>query len=182
MARRARVTSVDALKEFKVAIYEFIDDAKAAASMIDSDIRRTIDWIQNDRLGYWNGQVKIRYRKVQEAKSDLAQREMTTGKTVDERRALERAKHRLEEAKNKSDLVKRWGRLIQREVDLHRGKLQQLSFALAQDMPRAAVRIDKLTNSIHEYLKLTAPSTEMITGEAPDTVAEYDDTTELPDK
>jgi len=181
MARRARVTSVDALKEFKVAIYEFIDDAKAAVSMIDSDIRRTIDWVQNDRLGYWNTQVRIRYRKVQEAKSDLVQREMTTGKTVDERRALERAKHRLEEAKKKTELVKRWGRLLQREVDLHRGKLQQLSFALAQDMPHAAIRIDKLINSIHEYLKLTAPSTEMITGEVPNNLNECDDTIEIPD-
>jgi hypothetical protein len=58
MSRSANVHSVQTLKDFKVAMVEFAEDARNALSGVDMDLRRMRDFLERDQLGYWQMQVK----------------------------------------------------------------------------------------------------------------------------
>ena len=58
MRSPARVHSIDALKEFKRALDDFRNLANTALAEAQSDIRRTLGWIEHDQISYWQGQKK----------------------------------------------------------------------------------------------------------------------------
>ena len=159
MNQRARVTSIDALRRFKAAFVDFGDEVQAALQSINADINRTLHWVQYEQLGYWKAQFRQREKDLAQARLDLQRKEMGPGRCVDERRAVERAKQRLEEARRKVEVTQRWAQMLPRELELHTGPITQLNTALAQHVPAALGRIDAAADALDKYLALHAPST-----------------------
>jgi hypothetical protein len=77
MSRTANVHSVQTLKDFKVAMIEFGEDARNALSGVEMDLRRMRDFLERDQLGYWQMQVKRRNEEVMQARSDLHRRKIS---------------------------------------------------------------------------------------------------------
>ena len=46
MSQAARVLSVQALRDFRVSLYKFIEEARNALSGVDMELRRTRDWLE----------------------------------------------------------------------------------------------------------------------------------------
>ena len=64
MSRSANVRSVQTLKDFKVALINFAEDARNALSGVEMELRRIRNWLERDQLGYWQTQVKRRNEEV----------------------------------------------------------------------------------------------------------------------
>src|ERR1700719_1574488 len=77
MSRSANVLSVQTLKDFKVVMCNFAEEARNSLSGVDMELRRMRDWLERDQLGYWMSQVKKRSEDLMQARSDLHRRKIS---------------------------------------------------------------------------------------------------------
>lgn len=160
MAQRARVTSVDEIRRFRVALGSFVEDCQGALISIRAEISRTQNWIERDQLPYWKQMVKKCTKDLGQARNDLNRKEMTSNRTVDEQRAVERAKRRLEEAQMKLQVVKKWSKMLPNELDRLVGGVRSLSSTVDREGPAAVDRLGEFLQSIESYLALSMPTSE----------------------
>ena len=71
MEQAARVTSIDAIREFRAALLEFAHDARDALSAVDLETRRALEWVLERQPAYWHQQVRLGHDRVLEARNDL---------------------------------------------------------------------------------------------------------------
>src|SRR5688572_9771054 len=151
MAEGARVTSIDALREFKAALADFAEQAGLALSEAQSDVQRTIWWISNDRHAHWQREIRKRTDKLNQAKAELFKKQLESNDTrtsaVVERKNVTKAQAALNEAEEKLRCVKKWSFALERELMLFRAGCGQVSGAVAGELPAAIGRMDKMINS-----------------------------------
>ncbi len=160
MAERARVTSVDEIRKFRHAMGNFMDDMRSALLLVRSDMVRTQNWIEYDQLRHWESTVKKRTKQLSQARNDLNRKELTSDRSTDERRALDRAKHQLEDSKRKLRTVRKWAKWLPGELDKLTGVMQQLNGVIERDSPAAMSTLDQISKSIQSYLALHAPTVD----------------------
>ena len=124
---QARLTRIDAVEEMAAAVDAFRNEATAALEGLDMEIRRALEWIHHDRHDHWDHQVRRGWERITEARVQL-QQAMTARRIgdhdpacIDEKKALARAKQRLEIAQKKVEAVRHCARAIDHAVDEYRG-------------------------------------------------------------
>lgn len=162
----ARVTSIDALKEFRLALANFGEDADAALCSIELEINRFVDWLHYEQMSYWNREVRKRTDKVAEARSDLHKKKLTamfgnSPSIVDEQVALKRAKVRLEEAEEKVKTVRKWLGIVQHAVNEYEGQAQQLGNVIADDIPRGLAVLGRMIDALEKYTQMAPPTQDL---------------------
>ena len=58
MTGPARITSTDVVRNLKVALAEFEDDARDGVAQLLLELRRALDWVEHDRARYWPREVQ----------------------------------------------------------------------------------------------------------------------------
>ena len=124
---QARLTRIDAVQEMAAAVDAFRNEATAAVEGLDMEIRRALEWIHHDRHDHWNHEVRRGWERITAARVQL-QQAMTARRIgehdpacIDEKKALARAKRRLEIAQEKVEAVRHCARAIDHAVDEYRG-------------------------------------------------------------
>lgn len=171
MSESARVTSIDAVKDFQAALATFCEDAQEALGAVDMEASRLLDWVQHEQLNYWQRAVRDRYDDLAQAKAELYRKQLgrLTGEKVDcieEEKAVRRAQWRLQEAEDKVDKCKQWGRLLERAIDEYQAPSQQLAALVEGKPPRAVVLLHQIIGRLDAYVGL-APSSSGSTPAAP---------------
>lgn len=155
MAGSARITNIAALADAKVALARFAHECESALGEMDTAAMRLLMELRQERPAYWSNQVRYRSELLARARSDLLRKQVSSVQdnpsVVDERKALERAKQRLEEAQEKVKACKRWTALLDREYTLFKGASSGLMDVLQRDMPRGQARLDQLVRAIESY-------------------------------
>jgi len=171
MASGARVESIEALRAFRTAWIKFGEAVTLALQDAESEMQRTLVWLETEAPTYWAGQIRKRQEAVSRAKEALRQKQMykdfsgRTPSAVDEQKALALAMKRLEEAEEKLAAVKKYARRLAREIDLYKGSVQRLATSAMSDIPLAASRIDRMVATLEQYVAL-APAGEAPAAEA----------------
>lgn len=163
MSQSARVTSIDVLPLLAAALQKFRGEAANAVDDIDSEVRRSLEWIHHDRKDYWAKELRRAEEAVNQAQVQL-QQAMTMRRVadhspscIDEKRALEKAKRRRETAQKKLAAVKHWETTLEREADdFHRSRTQFTAW-LDVDVSRAAVALNQMSESLVTYISMKAP-------------------------
>ena len=159
----ANVRSLDAIDYFRAHLVEFIDSGRTALSEAESDIERTRGWLERERVPHWTRQIRKRSELVSRAKSELFRKQtQATAKdsrpsVVDEKRALQRAIRRLEEAENRMRSTKRWIRMLERERALYKGNVSGFSTAVERDLPHAIGLLKKMSENLEQYVSMSPP-------------------------
>jgi hypothetical protein len=167
MASSARVTSVQAIADFKVALLGFCQEAKEVLSTVEMEIRRTMDWVQRDQLPYWQREIRNRHEEVAQAKADLFRKQLTriSGQNPDyleERKALRLAHFRLEEAEDKVQICRSWAnRQLKQAVDEYEGPARQLAGMVEGNPPPIVIFLDRIIGSLEAYLEVGRAPEEM---------------------
>ena len=160
---QARLTRIDAAEEMAAAVDAFRNEANAAIESLDMEIRRALEWIHHERHDYWNHQVRRGWERITEARIQLQQ--AMTGRRIgdhdpaciDEKKALARAKQRLEIAQHKVEAVRHCTREVDRAVDEYRGARTPLSIWLESEVPKALASLRRMMDNLEEYLALHGP-------------------------
>ena len=136
MSERARVDSTDAIKQFKIALWKFQEAANAALGDAEGEMQRVTLWLENEQHAYWTGQIRKRHDAVEKAKEAVRYKKIFRDSTgslpsaVDEEKARALAQRRLKEAEEKLANVKRYTRVLQKEIQLYHGSVQRFATAV----------------------------------------------------
>lgn len=164
MTDRAQVLSTEALKEAKAAIVEFSEAVAVAIASVDADIHRISHWLSHDRPAYWKREVRKREEAVAHAKAEIMRKQIIAApdpaSTVDERKALDRAKRRLDSAVQRASAVRKWAPQWDKQAMLYKGSSQALSDAIARDIPAAVARLNRMLLSLEAYTHIAPPQSD----------------------
>ena len=76
---------------------------------------------------------------------------------VDEKKALQRAERRLEDARLKLKATKKWIRLLEREQALYKGNVSGFASAVERDLPHAVGLLKKMSENLEQYVSMAPP-------------------------
>ena len=182
MSHSAHISSVAVLRELRVALVKFGVAAQNALAEADSDLHRTIRWVQQDQAAHWEQQLRRRAERLVQAEQVLKNKkyhfrsDLDSRSCVDEERAVVAARRAVEEAREKSDLVRRWGPKLEKQALLYRGAVNGLIRAAETDVPRALAGLDRMLDSLENYLAApgaeTAETDSVARGTLPEEAAE----------
>jgi hypothetical protein len=163
MSRFARVTSIDVLPLLAAALQKFRGEAASAVDDIESEVRHALEWIHHDRKEYWTQELHRAQEAVNQARLQL-QQALTMRRIadrnpscIDEKRALERAKRRLETAQKKFAAVRHFEGILDRAADDFRRSRTQFASFLDVEVSRAVVTLNGMSESLVTYITMKAP-------------------------
>jgi hypothetical protein len=159
----AKVLSVQAIKDFRVSLVNFIEEARAALSSMDMELRRTRNWLERDQLSYWQMQVKRRHEEWMRARTELHRRQISQmGSDVvsdtEQKEALRDAQRRLRLAEEKVEIVKRLIPQFQQAVSDYLSHAQPLGDHLSGGIEKSLFTLDRVVQSLEAYLAVAPPS------------------------
>jgi hypothetical protein len=162
MGEAARVDSIDVIKEFKAALWKFQEAATVSLGDAESEIQRVLLSLQTEQDSYWQHQIRKREEIVSRAKEAVRMKKVfkdSTGRqqsAIDEEKALKIALKQLEEAQQKLTMVRKWARILPKEIEMYKGSVQRFATTVQSQLPAAAGRLDKLSSQLEAYVALQA--------------------------
>jgi hypothetical protein len=163
MGDQAKVTSTEVLQRFKFSLNQFDGDAREAITSLKLELRRALNWIEQDRARYWPREVHRASDAVAIARHDLercemALREEDKRSCYEQKLAFEQAKRRLRFAEEKVRAVRRWRVEMHRQADNFEGRLAKLANYLDSDLPRAIASLERMIAALDKYTNRAGPS------------------------
>ena len=161
MGEFARVTSIEALQDFRADLCTFAGQAQECLSAVQMAAQRTLDWME-EQAKYWQREVRRWDDAVAQARTELARRKMIrigdrAPDCTEQEKILRAARLRLEEAGDKLATTRRWLPAFRRALDEYHGPARQLAGFLEGEQPRALALLQQKIDSLEEYVRLSAP-------------------------
>ena len=159
MAERAQVTSVEAVESFRANLIVFLKKARATLEEACDEILRARAWVQDDRRSYWQNEMRVRGRKLEEKRADLfsARLSQFQDSTALQLMAVQRAERAVREGEAKLLMIKKWGRELENQTDPLLKQFNQLQGFLTTDMGRAVVYLAQVVKKLDAYASVAAP-------------------------
>ena len=164
MTTNANVRSVDAIQQFRAATVNIGDSISAGLDDLRMQLNRALQWIDHDVPLYWKEETRRRFNQVAEARTHLANRQRANysgarAACVDEKKALQKAKRRLEEATAKQKLVQQWGAKLHQAADIFSTRLSRADHLVHHDLPKLAAMLGRMLTALYEYVTVPANET-----------------------
>jgi flavin-binding protein dodecin len=146
----------------KRALWKFAEGAAAALGDAESEVQRTLIWLDSEQRSYWTGQIRKRQEAIVRAHEAVRQKKLfkdatgTRPSAIEEEKALAAAKRALEEAEKKLVNVKRWVPILQKELQIYKGSVQRFATAVQVDIPAAVNLLNNLLLKLEGYVALRA--------------------------
>lgn len=160
MSRQAKVASIDALPRLAAALAKFRSEGASAMEDFETELRRALEWIHIDRKNFWTQELRRAQESLIQARIQL-QQAMTTRRIggrdpscVDEKRAVERARRRVETAQRKLEAVRHWTIVLDRAADDFRRTTSQFSVWLDIDVSRAISTLNQMSEALVTYISM----------------------------
>jgi hypothetical protein len=170
MAEQAQVTSVDAIEAFRAGLVLYLSKVRPAVEQVCAEALRTRIWIQTTQRQHWDTQLRLRRRKLEEAKEALFNARISQfhQSSLLETMAVQRAQRAVEEAEAKLALLKKWSHEIESRGEPLVKQIEQFQGYLATDLPRGVAQLAELVRALDAYTEVATPG---LRGAAPSPVA-----------
>ena len=158
MAETANITSVDAITAFRAALIVYLSKVRPLLEETSGEILRARQWLENDQRQHWETQMRLRGRKLEEARAELFNATLSTLREANalQHMAVQRAERAVREGEAKLKVVKKWSR----DLDDRAGPLvkqaEQFQTFLTTDMSRAVAYLDQVIKALEAYAGLAA--------------------------
>lgn len=154
--RGANVHTVDSIKDFRVAMIFFQERAFTALADLRQKVDRTVDWLEQDRPAYWRDQEHRAYDLIASTRIAYETCRLRTvaghkSDCIEEKKAFERAKMRMEYVREKQQLVKKWSVQAGREANEYRAKTSGFQRMLENEVPLLIAQLGRMIDAIEAY-------------------------------
>ena len=161
MSGPAKVHSSDAIDAVRLSLISFIESVRDALTELGSEMRKSQEWLEHDRPGFWRNQVRLAMDQVHEAQQALHRCLMfpvanERPSCYEERTALKKAKARLEYCQEKQERVRHWQQTLRHELFEYEGRISQLVKLVDIDAPQAIGVLNKIMRRLEEYQAVRA--------------------------
>jgi hypothetical protein len=170
MATQARVTSTDALENFRASLIVFQAKARRAVNDVGDEVRRTRLWLQHDQRIHCEGECRRWTKALQQAEQELMSVRLTGGNEtarLARQAAVNKAKRSLEEAEGKLRRVKAWTQNFDGRADPVVKRLEALRQYLETDLPKASSYLIKARDALEAYAMSPALETATVPAASP---------------
>jgi hypothetical protein len=163
MSSQATVLSVEALKQFRSALALYGEETLAALGAVEAEVRRTVLWLEQNRPGYWQDQIKRRRELVSQARGEVFRKKLQkrpdyTPPMSEQVENLRKAEASLMEAEKRLTMVRKWQPRLQHAVLEYHASIQRIKDLSATDVPNAALLLGRIVDAIEGYLRVQPPS------------------------
>jgi hypothetical protein len=179
----ARVESIEALRSLRRGLVKFAEEASVALDDAESDITRTLIWLETEQRPRWQAEVRKRSEALRQAQEALRQKRLyrdSSGRAptaVAEEKAVRRAMAALEEAEQKQRNVSKYIPVLEKEGQHYKGLAQRLTRAVVSDVPVGLAELDRMVIALEAYV---ASEPGQATSEAPAEAAAADAAADAP--
>ena len=158
MPDRARVTSLEAIESFRAKLIIYRDKAGRVLDEVSDEVIRTRLWLENDRIAYWQNQIRTRHRELEQRQQELfaAQLSGLLEASQVQQAAVQKARQALREAEGRLQLVKQWNRQFDQRVEPLGRQVEKLRHNLGNDLGHAVAWLNELLKTLSEYTELSA--------------------------
>lgn len=162
MAQSAKVLSIQSLKDFRIALINFTDEARNALSGVDMELKRMRNWLERDQLSYWQMQVKRRHEAMMMARTELHRRKLSQQGSdaisdTEQKEALRDAQRKLHAAEEKVETVKRLIPVFHHAAAEYMSCATPLADHLTGGMDRTLTSLARMVESLESYLAMAPP-------------------------
>ena len=158
MAESAKVGSIDGIREFRQALGTFIEDTRNALTAVEMENRRISEWVKNTQRLYWINEVKRRREKMNEIRGELHRKKLSGGNDTEAKELVRIAKHRLQEAELKVEIVKRAAPVLQHAIDEYLGHARPLGDMLTGELEHCMALLERMADALDDYIRISSPS------------------------
>jgi hypothetical protein len=164
MSDQADVKSIETLAFVKAALAAFAHETGQAVGEVELQGQRAVDWITVDRAAFWKAESRRAADLVNKAMKDLEH--CRTFKKVgdnqpsciEEKKALDKAKRRLELADRKVEAVRRWTPVVQQQFRETCVRLVRFREVIDVDCPRAMASLERMLKALDAYRNAQSPA------------------------
>ena len=154
---RANVLSVDVLEAVAVAMVRCREELGVALLEAESEVDRTMVWVERDRVPHWKKRLQRTELDIQEARSALFRKENYRASSdskptvVDERKALAKAQAVHEDAERRARASHRWGHELPRQHAEYRRGVNPLAVMVDRELPQAIAALRRMMVALERY-------------------------------
>ena len=162
----ANVHSVDALKDVRAALIKFQEQTTNAMGDLRQKIDRTVSWLELDRPNYWKDQERRGFDLVATNRVAYETCRLRTvagrrSECIEEKKALERAKIRMEYVREKQMIVRKWMVQAGKEANEYRARTSTFQRTLENDVPLMIAQLGRMIDAIEGYSERKTLKVEM---------------------
>ncbi len=177
--QQAKVSSIEALDAFRSDLIVYLSKSKNALDEVSEDVRRLRNWLEVEQTNHWQGEIRRRRRKLDEAQAELFSAKMATftSATTLQEAAVVKARRSMHNAEEKLRNIKKWIRNFDSHVEPLARKLEGLRQFIGNDMPKGVEFLTRAQRTLESYAEVAAPKDITQTPKDPPA-----DTEEAPDE
>lgn len=159
MAEQAKITSVEAIEQFRSALILFLSNTRPALEEVSGEIARAKGWLQHDQRRFWENESRLRGRKLEEAQQELFSARMSSFQetTSLQQMAVNRWRRAVQEAEEKLARLKKWDRELENRSEPLVKQAEQFHTFLAMEMPKAIAYLAQVVKTLEAYASVAPP-------------------------
>ena len=171
MPERAKVTSLEAIEDFRAKLIVYRDKAARVLDEVGDEVIRTRLWLETDRPAHWQSQIRQRTRELEQAQQELfsAQLSGLREASYTQQAAVQKCRRAIRDAEDKIKLAKQWERQFDQRVETPARQVEKLRHLLSHDLGTAIAWLNEATKTLSAYAELSPTDS---TTTKPTTVAE----------
>ena len=156
MPEKAHITSVEAVDSFRNRLLLYLEKATAVLDEVSSEVRSTAVWLEDRQRPYWQRQVRLRARALEEAQHEIFGARLSQLRETNDAQhmAVHRAKRALREAEEKLRCVNQWLRRYQSDVEPLGREVEKLRTVLVQDLKKGTEHLERIMRTLDGYANL----------------------------
>ncbi len=160
MPDHAKVTSLEAIEDFRAKLVVYRDKARRVLDEVDHDVTRSRVWLENERPNYWQNQIRLRTRALEQCQQELFSAELSglRDSSCVQKDAVRKARHSIRDAEDKLKLTGQWTRQFDHRVEAPARQVEQLRQLLDHDLGKAVMWLNELIKSLSAYAELSPSS------------------------
>jgi hypothetical protein len=152
----ANVKSIEAIRQFRAELRTFEDSVRQTLDILSAELKRALDYFESDRATYWPAQVRRASDRLAEARINLERCQVTTKpgegpSCYEEKKALQRAKLRLQTAEQRVKATRKWVRVVRQEVEEFQTRLSQITYLTDTELPHANALLARMAARLDRY-------------------------------
>jgi hypothetical protein len=157
MPDRAKVTSLEAIEAFRAKLIIYRDKAGRVLDEVSEEVTRTRLWLEHDRIAFWQKQIRVRHRELEERQQELftAQLSGLLEASQIQQAAVQKAKQALRDAEARLQVVRQWNRQYDQRVEPLGRQVEKLRHTVGTDLGRAVAWMNELLKTLSDYAELS---------------------------
>src|ERR1044071_1054511 len=160
MAAPAKITSVEAIESFRASLILYLSKARPVLEEVGAEVMRTRNWVQHDQRLFWENELRLRKRKLEEAQEELFNARLSQFKqsTALQHLKMQRAQGAVKDVETKLAVLKKWDRDMENRTDPLVKQVEQLQGFMATDMVRAVAYLEQVIKTLDAYIGTVPPA------------------------